>query len=304
MKNYSKENYSNYADFEKAMVDECVVSFIPHKANYHDKTVQIVSFTFGDVSFGAGTQRVLKVMVELAPNEISTLVFNLAVNSGTLKLNEEDMLVYEKLNSILNEAKQIREQELIEEAKARDEAIKLARAKREAEKKAAEEVRKAQEAEKKLQLKIQKQLKKLEDLKPEKTLKLFDCPTNYYECLGWMAKHATSIKPSMPDYMEKWFDGKFDATNKNVVDSKKRTVNGHPMQWGLSFRMSFDSEVSGMLEQRATSQNKKVIDSVAFVWDLIENYGFQFTKGAQDIEKIKSEIPNQYISDFEKGLAM
>ena len=104
--------------------------------------------------------------------------------------------------------------------------------------------------------------------------------------------------------MEKWFDSKFDCENKSVVDSRKRTSGGHPVQWGLSFRMSFDSAVSGILEQRATSQNKKVIDSVSFVWDLIDNFGFQFSKSGQDIDKIRAEIPNQYVSDFEKGLAM
>ena len=52
------------------------------------------------------------------------------------------------------------------------------------------------------------------------------------------------------------------------------------------------------------SKNKKVIDNVAFVWDLIENYGFQFRKDAQDADRIRNEIPKDYIADFERGLAM
>ena len=67
--------------------------------------------------------------------------------------------------------------------------------------------------------------------------------------------------------------------------------------------MSFDAEVSGPLEVRATSKNKKAIDSVAFVWDLIKNYGFQFGK-VQNLEEIRGCIPAENLADFDRGFAM
>ena len=124
-----------------------------------------------------------------------------------------------------------------------------------------------------------------------------------YEVLGWIAKHTKSIKASMPDYMENWFVKNFGQdSDRYVVDSTKRTSGGHPMQWSLSCKISFDSEVPSILLNKVAS-NKKAIDSVAFVWDLVDNYGFTFGK-TQDINLIKSEIPSQYLEDFERGYAM
>lgn len=161
-----------------------------------------------------------------------------------------------------------------------------------------------QEAELKFQIKKEKMLAKLNELKPENTRRLFTTPMSYYETLGWMAKHITSIKPSMPDLAEKWFVGIFgDVENRYVVDSRKRTSGGFPMQWGLSCKISFDQEVVGPLAKRATSSNKRVIDNVAFVWDLIEKYGFQFGK-KQDVDLIRKEIPTKYLLDFERGYLM
>lgn len=299
LKNYSKENYSSITEFEKAVVDKCYCSFIPHKATYHDRTVNIVSFVFGDVNFGTEAKRVLKVMVELEPNNIATLVFNLAVNSGTLKLNEEDMCAYEEINSQLL----IMEEELKKEAAEREEQIRqtlIANYKKQIEK---QKILEKQKEEQKFQRRIDKALKKLDTLKPEDTSKLFNEPQTLYEVIGWMAKHATGVRAAMPDYMEKWFVGRFGDVDRYVVNSKKKTSGGFDYQWGLGLKITFDKAVAGILEQRATSQNKKVIDNVAFVWDLIENYGFQFGK-TQDIEKIRLEVPKQYVSDFEKGLAM
>lgn len=299
LKNYSKENYSSITEFEKAVVDKCYCSFIPHKATYRDRTVNIVSFVFGDVNFGAEAKRVLKVMVELEPNNIAKLVFNLAVNSGTLKLNKEDMCAYEEINSQLL----IMEEELKKEAAEREEQIRqtlIANYKKQIEE---QKLLEKQKEEQKFQRRIDKALKKLETLEPEDTSKLFNEPQTLYEVIGWMAKHATGVRAAMPDYMEKWFVGKFGDVDRYVVNSKKKTSGGFDYQWGLGLKITFDKEVAGILEQRATSQNKKVIDNVAFVWDLIENYGFQFGK-TQDIEKIRLEVPKQYVSDFEKGLAM
>lgn len=295
MEIYSKENYNSFNEFKKAYIEELKKAFVGSKLIYRDQDAYFGDFYFSVSNLGEHLNAKIYV-----GNEEKALAILLALNVGAVKVNED----FNEYTKILAESYKIYNEEQAKLMKELDEQARIDRIKREEARKVFEAKKKAAEEEKKYQARIQKQLKKLEELRPEKIEKLFNSPTTYYEAIGWMAKHTTSIKASMPDYMEKWFDSKFDCENKNVVNSKKRTVNGHPMQWGLSFRMSFDEVVSGILEQRATSQNKKVIDNVAFVWDLIENYGFQFLKTNQDIERIKAEIPQEYITDFERGLTM
>jgi hypothetical protein len=104
--------------------------------------------------------------------------------------------------------------------------------------------------------------------------------------------------------MEQWFVKQFGQdAERYVVDSTKKTSGGFDFQWSLGINITFDAPVSGVLEQRATSKNKKSINNVAFAWDLIENYGFVFGK-EQNLDKILEEIPTQYLEDFRRGYAM
>ena len=300
MKNYSKENYTSYKDFQLAMVEELKSTLVGHEATYQDCLVSIDNFKLETVYFNAEAKEVIKVYL----GDETQLVFFLAVKSGRLVLDAKDLDYATKLYYLDDDAQDVHQREVAEAKKKLEEDLRIARIERAKREEELAKIREEKDTERKYQARIAKKLKELESMKPEKTERLFNSPTTFYEALGWMAKHAISIKASMPDYMEKWFNSRFDAEYKYVVDSRKRTSGGHPVQWGLSFRMSFNDTVSGILEKRATSSNKKVIDSVAFVWDLIENYGFQFTKKTQDIEKIRSEVPSQYLADFEKGLAM
>lgn len=300
MKDYLKANYSDWSEFKKAFLEELSNKFVGHDVQYDGFLMTIDRFKFDFVDFNAVSKEVLEVFFE----DDDHLIFFPAVNTGKLILNKEDMSAYKELCKIYDSALLAHAAELENAAKIIEAEQKIAYQEYLKKQEAKAEALKAKELEKKYQAKVAKQLQKLETLKPEKTIKWFGEPTTFYEAIGWMAKHATNIKASMPDFMEKWFDGKFDCENKYVVDSKKRTINGNPMQWGLSFRISFDQEASGFLAQRATSSNKKVIDSVSFVWDLIENYGFKFVKARQDIENIRKNIPDEYLPDFEKGLAM
>lgn len=127
-------------------------------------------------------------------------------------------------------------------------------------------------------------------------------PYKSYELLGWMAKHCTSLRPAMPDWMEGAFVKRFGDVPRTVVDSKKRTSGGFPMQWGLSMKISFDQEVPSKLMKVATSSNKKSIDNVAFVSDLVESFGFGFGK-KQDVDRIIEEIPTKGLEDFMRGYA-
>jgi hypothetical protein len=90
-----------------------------------------------------------------------------------------------------------------------------------------------------------------------------------------------------------------------VVDSKKKTINGNPMQWAMSMKASISKKALNLVPSYLTkylSSSGNAIADTAFVWDLVENYGFQFGK-TQDIEKIRSHVPTSHMSFFEAGLA-
>jgi DNA gyrase subunit B len=72
-------------------------------------------------------------------------------------------------------------------------------------------------------------------------------------------------------------------------------------KYSISFKASFKNDIPAVLQSKA-GVKKKVIDSVSFIWDLIENHGFRFGK-SQDIEAIKKTVPATYLSEFETGIA-
>ena len=298
MLDYSKENYKTFRAYEESFVNELLKAFRGTKASYRDKTAYFTGFHFSDTNLGRNIFAEFDV-----DGETKICALDLGINSGVIKLEDNVQKAIDEYFEILNKAKEVYAIETAEERKIQAEKARIAREKYEAERARREEIKKQIEADKRYAKRVQNALLKLNTLKKEDTSKLFETPTTHYEVIGWMAKHLTSIRAAMPDFMEKWFVGKFGDAERYVVDSKKRTVNGNPMQWGLSLKLTFNTEVVGPLEVKATSQNKKTIDNVAFVWDLIENYGFQFGK-EQNISQIKAEIPEENLVDFEKGYAM
>lgn len=228
--------------------------------------------------------------------EVKSFLLKAAINAGAIEFKKEILTKFNKALENLQHVINGRSEDAdaaIQEALA--EEIKI---------KEAEELEiKKQKAELKARARQAKAIKKLKLLKPENTRKLFNSPVSHYEAIGWMVKHCTSVRAAMPDWMEQQFISMFGDVDRYVVDSKKKTSGGFDYQWGLGLKITFDKEVSGVLEQRATSKNKKVIDNVAFIWDLVENYGFKFGK-KQDIDKIIDEVPGQYLEDFKKGYAM
>lgn len=126
-------------------------------------------------------------------------------------------------------------------------------------------------------------------------------PATYYEAIGWMAKNIKSIKATVPSDLEPWFAKNFGTAEHTVIDSNKKTLNGNPMKWSISFKVTFKNELPAILTDKASS-SKRVIDSVSYVWDLVENRGFSFGN-VQNLDKIRSYVPSQHLTDFERGLA-
>jgi hypothetical protein len=282
MKTYSKQNYNSYEEYAAELTADLI------------KEVKPFTFTRGEVEGQALRIKVSNHSDDIFadvkyPDRECTLSLRTSLLRELIKPSDE---VKEILTRYLETTKT---SYTIYEAEEKAEYQRQ----QEQERKAREEKLEKEKFEKRKQAALQK----LNSIKPEQTSRLFKTPTSQYEVLGWMAKHTKSIKASMPDYMENWFVKIFgQEADRYVVDSTKRTSGGHPMQWSLSCRINFDTEVPSLLLNKVAA-NKKVIDSVAFVWDLIDNYGFTFGK-TQSYEQIESEIPNQYLEDFRRGYAM
>ncbi len=168
------------------------------------------------------------------------------------------------------------------------------------------ELDKKAEAEKKAEAKFEKQ--------KENSIRAFDNLVNqastvqdnddFYFALGWLASHVGTISAALPDYLESAFLKHFGPdTPARIVDSSKKTSNGNSMQWTFGFKASLRNpeNIPAILEQYLSS-TKKSVANTAFIWELVENYGFKFGK-KQDQSEIKSKVPAQHLTSFENGLA-
>ena len=128
----------------------------------------------------------------------------------------------------------------------------------------------------------------------------------FYYSLGWIANNCGAFACSLPDYLLPYFQSQFGSTYEpHAVDSRKRTVNGYAMQWTISMTASIKKKSLDKIPAFLTQYLSKTGTSIAntsFIWDIVTNYGFQFGK-TQDVEKIRSHVPSQYLSFFEAGIA-
>ena len=126
----------------------------------------------------------------------------------------------------------------------------------------------------------------------------------FYYNLGWLAKNVGTISAALPDYLLKYFENHFGTEAKpTVVDSRKRTVNGYPIQWALSMKASVPKKVVDSIPpflKQYLNPTGNALTNTTFIWDLVENYGFQFGR-KQDVEKIRAAVPDFLLEYFEKG---
>lgn len=167
------------------------------------------------------------------------------------------------------------------------------------------ENKKKAEAEKKAEEKYQK-------LK-EKAIQDFDNLVNnsnnvlsdvneFYYSLGWLIRHTNSVSAALPDYLNDAFIKHFGSEAPHrVVDSRKRGPAGYQSQWSWSFSISLKKydTIPTFLTKHLNPAGKSVTDT-SFVWDLVDNYGFQFGK-KQDFEKIRRNVPSKYLESFNIG---
>jgi hypothetical protein len=129
----------------------------------------------------------------------------------------------------------------------------------------------------------------------------------FYYNLGWLAKNVGTVSAALPDYLLKYFENHFGTeANPTVVDSRKRTVNGYPIQWALSMKASVPKKVVDSIPaflKQYLNPTGNALTNTTFIWDIVENYGFQFGR-KQDLEKIRATIPATCLEQFEKGFAL
>lgn len=137
---------------------------------------------------------------------------------------------------------------------------------------------------------------------------LIDVPNSqaaeFYYSLGWIAKHLSRVYAAIPDYLLPVFEQHFGEGNQPYVyGSDKRTAGGHRFQWTTGLRINLSTKnltpAPDYLSQYLNSTYNAIINT-PFVWDLVDNYGFQFGK-KQDLDKIKSYIPVSYLEYFDEG---
>ena len=181
-------------------------------------------------------------------------------------------------------------------------------ANRKAEAQAARDAKKAAEeqakADKEAQQKIEATMNRLNKMQPEDVAAVCGTPQTEYETIGWLAKHCTSIKPSMPAEACGWFESKFGKVdNAKVYEAGAKTSGGNSMKYTLSIQGCFNAEVPSILSRFVSDKSPKQINSVEFFWTLVDKYGFQFGK-KQNIDEIKKFVPIDYLADFDRGMAM
>ena len=128
----------------------------------------------------------------------------------------------------------------------------------------------------------------------------------FYYNLGWLAKNVGTVSAALPDYLLKYFENHFGTEAKpTVVDSRKRTVNGYPIQWALSMKASMPKKVVDNIPaflKQYLNPTGNALTNTTFIWDIVENYGFQFGR-KQDVDQIRATIPATCLEQFEKGFA-
>lgn len=171
-----------------------------------------------------------------------------------------------------------------------------------------EEAAKKAEEERKAEEKYQKARDKaLKDFDEQSQVVVPKSTTNnFYYALGWLAKHIGSMTAILPDYLGSAFEKRFGKdTPKTLVDSRAKTSGGYAKQWSWEFKCTIkklkETTVPAAIKD-VTTDFSKGIHNTAFLWNLVDNYGFQFAP-KQDVEKIKACIPSEHLEFFEAGFA-
>jgi hypothetical protein len=286
MTTYKNTNYETAEELRNALNTELATLAYPYSVKH--KIYGEGQLTFIKAPLLGGS---LYATIDFAVGT-KTLAVDVVLASNLLEMPEDLMEVLLETQTVFKEDFETRQQaQRIADRQAREEA--------EAASKKAIADKKAEEAYQKAKNKAIKDFETLADaVVPRSTV------DEFYYSLGYIAKHAGTVSAALPDYLEDAFKKYFGSEAPcRIVDSKKKGPAGYTSQWTWSFGISLKKPetVPAFLQDKLNPAGKSITDT-SFVWDLVDNYGFQFGK-KQDIEKIRSHVPAQHISFFEAGLA-
>lgn len=242
-----------------------------------------------------------------APLMGGSLYATVDFSAGTKTLSMDVVLAKQLLEmpeilmDTLLEAQTIFKADFIERQEAEIIAARVARVQAEEDKKKAIADQKAEEAYER------QKAKALKDFEvATKIARPISSTDEFYFSLGWLAKHVGAVSATLPDYLGAAFEKYFGAeTPKTLIDSKAKSIGGHAKKWGWEFSCrvkKLNETTVPTYMQSVTTDISKGIHNTGFIWDLVDNYGFQFGK-TQDIDNIRSNIPASYMSFFEAGFA-
>lgn len=288
MKNYDVSNYQHWTDLSADLTAELNELITGSISVVHKKygECKVSGFT---VSMNENTFNILADFV--FADEVKKLALNILLKNGLVQIDDYDSFEVLKnfissLTDLQVEAKTVYRNRATAKFEADRQAKELA--KQEAKYQAAKE-------------------KAIQDFEVMARQDRGVCASGeFYYNLGWLAKNVGTISAALPDYLLKYFENHFGTEAKpTVVDSRKRTVSGHSMQWALSMKASLHKKsvdtIPPFIKQYLNSAGN-ALTNTEFIWDIVENYGFKFGK-SQDLNQIKSSIRPEYIEYFEKGYA-
>lgn len=285
MKNYCVSDYQDWVqlsiDLTTELMDTVAVPVAVEHQKFGNGIITAMTVALNEAGYNILTS------IDFA-DQTKKLALNILMANGLIKVaepeNEQLRLFIQKLDELLVEVKNVHHDRMV--------------AKNEADRKAAEEAK--QEA--KYQAAKEKAIYDFEVMTRKD--KSVSATGEFYYNLGWLAKNVGTISAALPDYLLKYFENHFGTEAKpTVVDSRKRTINGNPMQWALSMKASVSKKaidsIPPFLKQYLNTTNN-ALTNTTFVWDLVENHGFRFGK-KQDVDQIRATVPTHCIEYFEKG---
>ena len=288
MKNYLVSDYNDWKALSADMTSDLLEAvslpvFAVHKA------YGACSITNLDVSCNEASLHVMATF-KLDDGQTRQLALEILLAN---KLIELDADVASEINSYINLFKALQKE-------VHEIYIDRSEAKAEENRKAAEEAK--QEA--KYQAAKEKAIQDFEVMARKD--KSMSATGEFYYNLGWLAKNVGTVSAALPDYLLKYFENHFGTEAKpTVVDSRKRTVNGYPIQWALSMKASVPKKVVDSIPaflKQYLNPTGNALTNTTFIWDIVENYGFQFGR-KQDVDQIRATIPATCLEQFEKGFA-
>ncbi|MBI9009334.1 MAG: hypothetical protein JEZ05_04815 [Tenericutes bacterium] len=135
----------------------------------------------------------------------------------------------------------------------------------------------------------------------------FSSLNDYYEFIGYLCtpNRVVSIDAEVPSNLVKQFLANYPKGHYRIKPNPV-TPSGLPKKFGAQFRINLRNitnhplSISKYLKRGTGTTVVKRINKSKLVEDLVLNHGFVFGN-MQNVTHIKSLVPKQYVTDFDKG---